>query len=158
MVKWWSITSAWQILKSVKIFHIFAIAFTISDKIAFQIFPSMANINLYKSHTMHFYANFHRFGCIKFWNVWPRKFMSRSCSTTFAMDPNDGEYKPLKKVIRGHFRYLSPFSRYKHFKCCDLENVRQGNDVQNLQWRHFMTITWLLSDGNSNVCSISHHL
>ena len=38
---------------------------------------SVANTNLHKSHSWHFYANSHTFGDIKVWNVWPWKFRSR---------------------------------------------------------------------------------
>ena len=49
-----------------------------------------------------------------------------------------------------------PFSRYSHFKMRDLENVGQFHDAQHSQWYHSMAITCFLSDGNSNICIISH--
>ena len=39
----------------------------------------------------------------------------------------------------------------------NLEYVGQGHDVQHSQWRHSMANT-IISDGNINVCSISHLL
>ena len=59
-------------------------------------------------------------------------------------------------------RQLSPISRYLYFKICDLENLGQGPDVQHAQWRHSMVnihdFLSMLSDGNSNVFAIFHHL
>ena len=116
------------------------------------------------------------------------------------------------KAVLEHFSLAFTDSRYYilyFLKCCDLENIGQGHDVQHSQWRHSMTninlyksriehfalaitvfpdillynstncylenqvkvmmhnirndvIRWqiyeCLSDGNSNVYSISHHL
>ena len=45
------------------------------------------------------------------------------------------------KVTLEHFRYLSPFSKYSHFKIRDLENVIQSHDVQHSQWHHAMANT-----------------
>ena len=42
---------------------------------------------------------------------------------------------------------------------CDLENVGQGHNVQQSQWRHSTAnLPRLPIDDNSNVCSISHSL
>ena len=49
----------------------------------------------------------------------------------------------LYKTILEHFRKLSPFSRFSHFKICDIKNVGQGHDGLHSQCRHSMINTWL---------------
>ena len=51
----------------------------------------MANINLYKSHTLAFFASSHHFEIFTFQNSWPWKCRSRSWCTTFAVAPFDGK-------------------------------------------------------------------
>ena len=50
------------------------------------------------------------------------------------------------KVILEHFRWLSPLSRYSHFRNHNLENVGQGHDVRRSQ-----QIPDFLSDGKAIV-------
>ena len=51
----------------------------------------MANINLYESHTLAFFASSHRFW-VSFQNSWPWKRRSRLLLTTFAVAPFDSDY------------------------------------------------------------------
>ena len=80
--------------------------------------------------------------------IWSWKFRSRSRSTTFTISISI-------EVVREHF---SLFSWYSHFKIHDIENVGQGHDVQHSQCRIWWKKPDFLSDGNSDVCYISHHL
>ena len=62
------------------------------------------------------------------------------------------------KVIRMHFRQLSQFSRYLHFKIRFLENVCQGHDDNIRSGAIRWQIPDFISDGNSIVCYFSYHL
>ena len=77
---------------------------------------SMANINLYKSHSWTFFA----IALIVF------EILTLQTSVI---------------VILEHL--LSPFARYSHSKIRDLENVDQDHDLQHLQWHDSMANNWL---------------
>ena len=51
------------------------------------------------------------------------------------MIPFDDKHQPLlKSCLSIFFASAHRFSRYSHFKMCDIENIGQGHDVQHSQF------------------------
>ena len=91
---------------------------------------SMANNNLYKSHTWAFIARlslFSRYPHIK--NSWPRKCRSKSWRSTVAVAPFDGKYLTYYLMAVTMFAIsLTVYEIFTNRKCqkFDLENEGQG--------------------------------
>ena len=95
-----------------------------------QLSHSMANINLYESHSRSFFAISHVFEIFAFQNSWPWKCRSRSWCSTFAVATFDGKYltaNPTAIVIFDLSLTICEIFAYQikrqHF---DLENEGQG--------------------------------
>ena len=63
-----------------------------------------------------------------------------SLDNNICNGPIHGKYQPLCH-IQAFFASSHHFFRCSHLKMCDLENVGQSHNIQQLQWRHSMANT-----------------